>query len=201
MICSAYIGTLYLFCVNSSHWIFFWNVAPQEKKTLLPIPHAPDNFLTKFIMNKSKLVDFMFWNNVCCDLYQLLCWAWDINKKTRFAPVTRMLFKLKHLCGVESGQSLSVLYPWYLFFAGLLSVIANGHKCILNPYYHPVCGNDMRTYGNKDILDCFNRQRPRNRRKYPGQVLISCIGFSSIASVVGGRASRERLVAARTHSS
>lgn len=36
----------------------------------------------------------------------------------------------------------------------------------MNPYYRPVCGNDMKTYGNKDILDCFNRQRPRNRRKY-----------------------------------
>lgn len=44
------------------------------------------------------------------------------------------------------------------------AVIANGHKCVLNPYYQPVCGNDMKTYPNKDILDCFNRQRPRSRQ-------------------------------------
>lgn len=55
-----------------------------------------------------------------------------------------------------------------IYVTGLMlcTVIANGHRCVLNPYYHPVCGNDMKTYPNKDILDCFNRQRPRHRRKY-----------------------------------
>lgn len=39
------------------------------------------------------------------------------------------------------------------------------HRCVLNPYYNPVCGTDRRTYGNKDILACINRQRPHSRRK------------------------------------
>lgn len=55
------------------------------------------------------------------------------------------------------------------------AVIANGHKCVLNPYYRPVCGNDMKTYPNKDILDCFNRQRPRIRRKYLFVTLLSVL--------------------------
>lgn len=39
-------------------------------------------------------------------------------------------------------------------------------KCVLNPYYNPICGTDHKTYGNKDLLNCYNRQRPRQRRKY-----------------------------------
>ncbi|KAJ6637099.1 hypothetical protein Bhyg_09825 [Pseudolycoriella hygida] len=36
-------------------------------------------------------------------------------------------------------------------------------KCVLNPYYNPICGTDHKTYGNKDLLNCYNRQRPRQR--------------------------------------
>lgn len=39
------------------------------------------------------------------------------------------------------------------------------HRCVLNPYYNPVCGTDMRTYANRDILECLNHQQPRERRK------------------------------------
>ncbi|XP_037044515.1 serine protease inhibitor dipetalogastin-like [Bradysia coprophila] len=40
-------------------------------------------------------------------------------------------------------------------------------KCVLNPYYNPICGTDHKTYGNKDLLNCYNRQRPRQRQVRP----------------------------------
>lgn len=42
-------------------------------------------------------------------------------------------------------------------------VLTDAFKCVLNPYYSPVCGSDNQTYGNRDLLNCYNRQRPRNR--------------------------------------
>lgn len=52
-------------------------------------------------------------------------------------------------------------------FTGFTSsiVFAFNVKCVLNPYYIPVCGSDNKTYGNKDLLNCHNKYRPRHKRK------------------------------------
>lgn len=40
-------------------------------------------------------------------------------------------------------------------------------KCVLNPYYNPICGSDNKTYGNRELLNCHNKMRPRQRQIRP----------------------------------
>lgn len=38
-------------------------------------------------------------------------------------------------------------------------------RCKLNPYYRPVCGSNHQTFPNRDLLNCFNQNRPPNQSK------------------------------------
>lgn len=60
------------------------------------------------------------------------------------------------------------LLKYFFFFSVCLSFITSsvGIRCVLNPFYVPVCGSDNRTYGNRDLLNCFNQKRPAVRRKW-----------------------------------
>lgn len=76
--------------------------------------------------------------------------------------------------------SINFIYLFmFLFFALHLFVgsfsLASAVKCVLNPYYNPICGSDNRTYGNRNLLNCYNRYRPRQRRKYTHKWFIIII--------------------------
>ena len=32
----------------------------------------------------------------------------------------------------------------------------DGYECVVPSYYEPVCGSDMRTYNNKEAVECYN---------------------------------------------